>query len=56
MEIGVGAAVLIDGRPGVVVEGPDEGGQFLVEYSLAGGDLDTAWCALDDPRLQARDT
>ena len=56
MDIGVGTTVWLGDRPGVVVEGPDEGGQFLVEYSTLDGGLETAWCAPGDARLQPRQT
>lgn len=54
MEIGVGTAVWFGERPAVVVEGPDEGGQFLVEFPDGDGSLETAWCAPGDGRLRAR--
>ncbi len=56
MDIGVGTTVWLGDRPGVVVEGPDEGGQFLVEYSALGGGLETTWCAPGDARVQPRRT
>ena len=55
MDIGVGTAVWFGDEPGLVVEGPDEGGQFLVEYGSDGGDLDTVWCAPGDPRIRFRE-
>ncbi|MCI0156179.1 hypothetical protein KNO15_05655 [Leifsonia shinshuensis] len=54
MDIGVGTAVWLGDRPGVVVEGPDEGGQFLVEYSTLDGGLESIWCPPGDARVQPR--
>lgn len=54
MELGVGVTVWFDRRPGVVVEGPDEGGQFLIEFTRGDGGLDTVWCAPGDARVQFR--
>jgi hypothetical protein len=56
MDIGVGATVWLGDRPGVVVEGPDEGGQFLVEYTALGGELESTWCLPGDTRVQPRPT
>lgn len=51
MDIGVGSAILWDGHPGMVIEGPDEDGQFLVEFAQSGGGLDTAWFLPGDSRV-----
>jgi hypothetical protein len=56
MDIGVGTAVWLGDRPGVVVEGPDEGGQFLIEYSTLDGGLETTWCLPGDARVHRRET
>lgn len=54
MDLGVGTLVWVGDDAGTVIEGPDEGGQFLVEFQRASGDLDTVWCAPVDPRLRPR--
>lgn len=56
MDIGVGSAVWLGDRPGVVVEGPDEGGQFLIEYSALDGGLESTWCLPGDGRVHPRET
>ncbi|WP_295120643.1 hypothetical protein [uncultured Leifsonia sp.] len=56
MDIGVGSTVWLGDRPGVVVEGPDEGGQFLIEYSALDGRLESAWCLPGDARVYPRET
>ncbi|MEY9952939.1 hypothetical protein [Leifsonia sp. EB34] len=56
MDIGVGTTVWLGDRPGVVVEGPDEGGQFLIEYRSLEGGLDTLWCPPGDARVKVRET
>lgn len=56
MDIGVGSTVWLGDRPGVVVEGPDEGGQFLIEYSALDGGLESTWCLPGDVRVHPRET
>lgn len=56
MDIGVGTTVWFGDRPGVVVEGPDEGGQFLIEYSTPDSALETIWCPPGDARVQRRES
>ncbi|WP_158865099.1 hypothetical protein [Leifsonia sp. AG29] len=53
MELGIGASVWFEGRPGVVIEGPDEDGQFEIEF-VAGDDLDRAWFLPSDRRVTPR--
>jgi hypothetical protein len=55
MDIGVGTPVWFRTHAAVVVEGPDEGGQFLVEFVADDGGLDTAWCSPGDGSLSPRD-
>lgn len=50
MDIGVGSAILWDGHPAMIIEGPDEDGQFLVEFARAPGVLDTVWFLPGDLR------
>jgi hypothetical protein len=53
MELGIGAQVWFDGRAGVVIEGPDEDGQFEIEYAEDAG-LETVWCLPRDGRVTPR--
>ena len=54
MELGVGTTVWFEGRPGVVIEGPDEDGWYEVEYTTAEGALETLWSAPTDRRFGPR--